>query len=123
MRIAIIHANDGTDTRISKTARSLAGMGHDVHFIGWDPRPEVAKQLALGGCVPHVMTYPTQFGRVTLKGQARYAWHILRTLARLRPRVVCTVNEDCALMLLPFRGLLYRYLVCDIFDALADRLD
>src|SRR5262249_55467060 len=52
-----------------------------------------------------------------------YAWHILRTLARLRPRVVCTVNEDCALMLLPFRGLLYRYLVCDIFDALADRLD
>ena len=121
MRVAIIHANDGSDVRIGKTCRSLSRMGFDVHFIGWDRRPEADKVIDLGGATLHVMRRETRFGRSSVGGQVRFFRHIARTLSALRPRVVCCVNEDLALMVLPLRGLFYDRLVCDVFDALADR--
>ena len=121
MRIAVIHGNDGSDVRVGKTCRSLSGMGHDVHFIGWDRRPDAAKEIDLGPAAAHVMTFATPNGRLTTGGQWRFWRHVAGRLWGLRPDVVCCVNEDCALLVLPFRGLLYRRLVCDVFDALADR--
>ena len=121
MRIAIIHGNDGSDVRIGKTCRSLSSMGFDVHFIGWDRRPGQPKAIDLGRAAHDVMTHPTPLGRATIAGQLRFARHVARALRRLRPDVACCVNEDCALMVLPLRGLFYRRLVCDVFDALADR--
>jgi len=47
MRIALIHGNDGSDVRVGKTCRSLARLGFDTHFIGWDRRPEADKEIDL----------------------------------------------------------------------------
>jgi len=121
MRIAVIHGNDGSDVRIGKVCRSLSSMGFDVHFIGWDSRPEVGKSIDLGAAASHVMVKATPHGRFTVGGKLRFALHIKETLARLRPDVACCVNEDNALLALPFRGIFYRRLVCDVFDALVDR--
>jgi len=121
MRIALIHGNDGSDVRVGKTCRSLSSMGHDVHFIGWDRRPELPKPLDLGAAKPHVMSCATRHGRFTVRGQWRFWRHIVWTLRAIGPETVCCVNEDCALLVLPFRGVLYRRLVCDVFDSLADR--
>jgi hypothetical protein len=59
MRIALIHGNDGSDVRVGKTCRSLARLGFDVHFIGWDRRPG-AKKIDLGGATAHVTRHATR---------------------------------------------------------------
>lgn len=119
--LAIIHANDGSDVRIGKTCRSLSGMGYRVHFIGWDRREGGRRDIELGGASAHVMRRPTPHGRFTAAGQLAFYRHVVATLWRLRPRVVCCVNEDACLGLLPWRGVLFDHLVCDIFDGLVDR--
>lgn len=121
MRIAIVHGNDGSDVRIGKMCRSLSRIGHDVHFVGWDRRPGTTKEVDLGGATPHVMCAGTRYGRASKRGTARFFLHIVRTLTQLRPDVVQCVNEDNGFMVLPLRGVLYDKLVCDVFDALADR--
>ena len=120
-RIAIVHGNDGSDVRIGKVCRSLSAMGFDTHFIGWDTRPEAEKDIDLGAATPHIMVRATPYGRTTVVTRLQFGWHTVRMLARLRPDVACCVNEDNAFLVLPFRGVLYRYLVCDVFDALVDR--
>ncbi len=121
MRIAYIHGNDGTDVRVGKTCRSLARLGFDTHFIGWDRRPEAPKTIDLGSAQAHVVSRTTVLGHGTLGAHANFIAHAVRTLARLRPDVVCAVNEELACAVLPFRGLFYRRLVCDIFDSLSAR--
>jgi glycosyltransferase involved in cell wall biosynthesis len=121
MKIALVHANDGTDVRVGKVCRSLRRMGFDVCFIGWDRRPGSLKATDLGGAAVHLLSLATSHGRVTASGQARFIGHIIRTLFRIRPDVVCAVNEELAFALIPFKGLLFKRLVCDIFDALGPR--
>ncbi len=121
MRIAIVHGNDGSDVRIGKMCRSLSRMGHDVHFIGWDRRPDTEKEVDLGRATPHILVRKTRFGRASVAGQFHFFLHIARTLAKLRPQTVQCVNEDFGLLVLPFRGLFYQRLVCDVFDSLVDR--
>ncbi len=121
MRIAVVHGNDGSDVRIGKMCRSLSKMGHDVHFIGWDRRPDTEKEIDLGRATPHIIVRKTRLGRASLTGQFHFFLHIARVLAKLRPQTVQCVNEDFALLVLPFRGLFYQRLVCDVFDSLVDR--
>ena len=45
----------------------------------------------------------------------------LGTLRRVRPDVVCAVNEELAFLLLPFKGVLFRRLVCELYDPLDAR--
>jgi hypothetical protein len=121
LRVAIIHCNDGSDVRIGKICRSLSRTGYDTHFIGWDRWPRARKKIDLGGAERHVMVWETSHGKGTLAGQFAFFAHSVRTLRRLKPDVVSCVNEDCAFMLVPFRGVMFRHLVCDVFDALVDR--
>lgn len=121
MKIAIIHANDGSDVRVGKTCRSLCALGHDVHFLGWDRRPEAVKQVNLGAARRHVLVHRTPYGKATLTGNLTFVAWCAKHLSALRPAAVCAVNEDTALFVLPFKGTLYRHLVCDVFDALEDR--
>lgn len=121
MRIALIHGNDGSDVRVGKTCRSLARLGFDVHFIGWDRRPGTPKTMDLGGAATQIMVRDTSHGRGSAAGHAVFLAHVVRSLYRLRPDVVCAVNEELASAVLPFRGWLYQRLVCDIFDSLSAR--
>lgn len=120
-RIALIHGNDGTDVRVGKICRSLSKMGADMHFVGWDRRPAQEKVFDLGATETYIMEAPTHYGRSTLSGNVKFFFHILASLRRLRPNTVWCVNEDHALLVLPYRGLYYRRMVCDVFDALYDR--
>ena len=96
-------------------------MGHDVHFIGWDRRPDEPKVVDLGATTVHNLVKAGHVGRIALLGRLRFAWHIWNTVAKLRPDIVWAVNEDNAFSLLPLKGLFYRGLVCDVYDALVDR--
>jgi len=120
-RIAIIHGNDGTDVRIGKVCRSLSRMGYDAHFIGWDRRPKERKNPDLGLTQTHILSLQTQFGRATVLTTLRFWLHVCVHLARLRPEIVCCVNEEHAFLVLPLRRIFFRHLVCDVFDALVDR--
>ena len=122
MRIALIHSNDGSDVRVGKTCRSLARLGFDMHFIGWDRRPEAPKSVDLGATLAHITARDTRHGRGTLGGQMKFVRHVLRSLRELRPEVVCAVNEEIAFTILPFKGWFYRRLVCDIYDSLQARV-
>jgi glycosyltransferase involved in cell wall biosynthesis len=120
-RIVVIHGNDGTDVRVGKVCRSLCKLGFDVHFIGWDRRPHIAKTVDLGATKTHIMQNPTKHGRASILGTVSFARHIATSLRKLRPLTACCVNEDNAFLALPLRGVYFRYLVCDVFDALWDR--
>jgi glycosyltransferase involved in cell wall biosynthesis len=122
MRIALIHGNDGSDVRAGKTCRSLARLDHEVHFIGWDRRPGSRKELDLGPTTMHLMHRATPHGRGTIRGQLAFIAHVARNLRRIRPDVVCAVNEELAFSVLPFKGLLYDRLVCDVYDSLGPRV-
>ena len=122
MRVAFVHSNDGTDVRVSKVCRSLSSFGYDVHFIGWDRRPQLSKVLQLGNTRSHLLIRPTRFGKMDYLGEFQFAAHIAKSIARIRPNIVCAVNEDTALLCLPFKRIFFRYLFCDIFDGLSDRL-
>ena len=117
----VLHANDGSDVRIGKVCRSLSAMGFDVHFIGWDRRPDVDKTVELGSAHSHIFTRATALGRFRLVPGLRWFAFVWVCLVRLRPWTVCAVNEEHALVVLPLKRLVYRHLVCDIFDSLADR--
>ncbi len=121
MKIAVVFGTSGVDVRTAKTCRSLARMGHEVHFVGWNRRPEVDLQPELGQAQSHVLSYGTSRGRSTTWGQARFSWHVTRTLRRLRPDAVCAVNEDNVLRVLPAKGYHFRHLVCDLYDSHQDR--
>ena len=120
-RIAIICPNDGSDVRVGKVCRSLSGLGFEVHLIGWDRRPNEPKTVDLGTSIAHILPIMTSNGRLALLPLIRYYWFILLLLLRLRPQTVCCVDEEYALLALPFSRLLFRYLVCDIYDSLSDR--
>ncbi len=119
--VALIHANDGSDVRIGKFCRTLCELGYDCHFIGWDRRPNETKPRALGDTACHVMSLQTRHGRGTLWGLFRFYLFAIYWLFRVRPLTVSAVNEDLAFAFVPFRRLLFRRLVCDVFDSLKDR--
>lgn len=121
MRIALVHGNDGSDVRVGKTCRSLARLGFDTHFVGWDRRPGAEKEIDLDGASAHVMVYATPHGRGNLAGQARFLRHVISTLGKLRPQVVCAVNEELACAVLPLKGIYFDRLICDVYDSLGAR--
>jgi len=121
VRIGLVHANDGSDIRVGKVCRSFTRMGFQVDFIGWDRRPEERKSIDLGDAGQHILTFATAYGKSTVRGQASFLWHILSTLAAVRPDIVYAVNEENALLALAGKKLLYRKLICDVFDSLVDR--
>lgn len=121
MKVAVVAATDGTDVRISKICRSLQRLGCGVHLIGWDRRPQLAKTLQLGATELHILNRKTRNGRWSLGGYLAFIRHLLGCLRRVKPDVAWAVNEDNGVVICLARGILYRYLVCDVFDALLDR--
>ena len=121
-KITLIHGNDGSDVRIGKMCRSLSRLGYDVSFIGWDRRPDTTERsIDLGSANTKIMRLATKHGRATILGQIKFTSFAIKTLIRQKPNVLCAVNEDLALMFLPFKRILFSKLVCDIFDPFDDR--
>lgn len=121
MKIAIVFGNDGSDVRLLKTCRSLRLLGHQVHLIGWNRRPDLNAATPPDGVIPHVIDYRVPTRRSTFLGQWAFTKHALSTLSRLRPETVIAVNEDNAIRVLPLYGSAYKHLVCDIYDSHIDR--
>lgn len=121
LRIAVVHGNDGSDVRVGKLCRSFAKMGFDVHFIGWDRRPDEDKKIDLSTATRHIIRLQTAHGKSSAFGHLRFAKHVLSVLFRMRPQVVYAVNEENTFFALLGKRLLYRGLICDVFDSLVDR--
>ena len=51
MRVLYLSRNDGTDMRVSKMCNSLARLGHEVYFVGWDRTPNASKKVLLDDSV------------------------------------------------------------------------
>ncbi|MDA8964584.1 hypothetical protein N9H09_00215 [bacterium] len=121
-KITIIHGNDGSDVRVGKMCRSLSRLGFDVCFIGWDRRPNLReKSIDLGGADFRLFKHETRNGRCSLLGQIKFTYFAIRELRKQKAYTLCVVNEDLALMFLPFRRMLFSKIVCDIFDPFNDR--
>ncbi len=120
--MALVHANDGTDVRIGKTCRSLSRLGFETYFVGWNRRPVGDHEVNLGTTQVRILAKQTPHGRWSAAGQAAFLRHIVAVLRKVRPDVVCAVNEELAFLLLPFKGVFYDRLVCEIYDALDARL-
>ena len=116
-----MHRNNGSDPRLMKISASLVRAGHYVGFIGWD--------VGFGQSLPCMLCAHESY---VLKRRASRSWsgvlhlapflrHVYSVLAKFRPDAVHCVNEEMALLVLPWRRVLFRWLVCDLFDSMKDR--
>ena len=120
-KIAIILANDGSDVRIGKVCRSLCRLNKEIHFIGWDREPDKQTPTNLGATVSHLLKYSTKSRKLTILGRIRYIIFTIKILKSIKPNIIIAVNEDTAFQLLLVKRVLYRYIICDIFDPLPAR--
>jgi len=120
MKIAILLGTDGTDVRSAKICRSLARLGHEVHFVGWDRR-DSRKEFELDRVRFHLMEHKVPLGKSTLWAQLKFTLFSLQQLRAIRPEVVYAVNEDNVLRALLFYKLYYKHILCDFYDSHADR--
>jgi len=121
MKIAIVYGNDGTDVRVAKTCSTLVKQGHEVHFIGWDRRPDVQKDSTLPDVTKHVIPHLVPALKGTLSGQLAFTRHAVATLWKLKPDVVHAVNEDNIVRIGWMKPLCFRRIVCDVFDSHLDK--
>jgi glycosyltransferase involved in cell wall biosynthesis len=118
--VVVIHQQDGTDVRVGKVCRTLAGQ-HRVTYLGWNrDLVETAADLGTSGRVLFVRR--GQYGAGTVWVRFAFMWWLVRQLWRLRPDTVVVVNEELALPLVLLRPLLGYRLLIDIHDPLADRV-
>lgn len=121
MKIAVVYGNDGSDVRIAKTCATLVKLGHDVHFVGWNRRPDVNKSTDLPGTTRHVVDHAVPNLGSTWSGQLAFTRHAIKTLRQLRPDAVHAVNEDNILRIGWLKGWAFQKLTCDVFDSHIDR--
>ena len=89
MKIAILLGTDGADVRSAKICRSLAKLGHEVHFIGWDRRGERA-EFELDQVSFHLLDHTVPLGKSTLWAQVKFTRFSLQQLRAIRPD--CTLR-------------------------------
>lgn len=118
MKILYLTRDDGTDVRGVKICNSLARAGHEVVFVGWDRTPGKKKDLNFAREVRlRILARQGAFGKNSLQGWGDYGRHVLGCLYEEKPDAVQAVNEEKAALVLPFKGLLYRRLVVDVYDS------
>lgn len=123
MRIAVVYGNEGADVRVAKTCGTLVKAGHEVHFIGWNRRPDVPldESSLLPGVTRHIVEHAVPQRSSTPSGQWAFTRHAIRTLRQLRPDVVHAINEDNVVRIGWLKGWAFRQLICDVFDSHLDK--
>ena len=122
MKILYISRNDGTDGRIAKTCNSLHRMGHQVTFVGWNRTPGENRGILLDpGIDTRIYACESAFGRLSPKGWLPFYKHVVASLWNVRPQVVHCSNEWPAIMVGPYKHLLFNHLVVDVFDSIIAR--
>src|ERR1051326_7553753 len=109
MKILYLARDEGTEIRGVKTCNSLVKLGHQVVFVGWDRIPGKKKDLTfLPEVKVRVLVREGVFAKNSFEGWGAYYRHIIRSLYEERPDAVHAVNEDKTVLVLPFKGILYR---------------
>lgn len=121
MLIAIVISTDSADVRLRKTCRSLVALGHRVHVIGWNRRPDLRMSDDIDGVYMHILSHRVKRRSWTISGQACFTRHVLKHLAVIKPHTVVAVNEDNIFRVLPLYGVSFKRLVCDLYDSHRDR--
>lgn len=123
-KVLYVTRNDGTDTRMSKECNSLSARGYSVTFLGWDRSPHGQKSNPIPDIEKCILTYASGFRSANLLLSVwRYYFFLIRAVIRIKPDIVHVVNEDLAVMLIPFKPFLRFRMVCDIYDSFKLRYD
>jgi glycosyltransferase involved in cell wall biosynthesis len=119
MKVLYLSKNNGTDQRVTKMCNSLAALGHEVVFVGWDRDPATEKTLHLAPSVKRcIYTRASTSDGDSPSGWAWYAPFVLKALREERPDVVQAINEDLSCLVAPFKGTFFRSLIIDIYDSI-----
>jgi glycosyltransferase involved in cell wall biosynthesis len=97
---------------------SLVRLGHKVINVGWDRTPDKSKDLQfLKEVKLRLLLRAGVIGENSLQGWGEYCGHVLRCLYEEKPDAVQAVDEEKAVLVLPFKRILYRRLVVDVYDS------
>ena len=122
MKILMLHLGGDDNPRACKITQSLRSAGNEVVFVGWDRNPLRAKREVVPATKILLLKDETLGSKPGLRSLFTFYAFVLRILRQERPDVVHCVNEETAALVLPFKRILFRWLVLDIFDGLADRV-
>jgi len=118
MKIIYLTRDDGTQNRGVKICNSLVKLGYQVVYVGWDRTPEKKKDLELDPQVRlRILLRAGVFAKNSLAGWGDYYRHVLRCLYEEKPDAVHAVNEEKAVLVLPFKRILFRRLIMDVHDS------
>lgn len=122
MRVAYIRRAHPAYPRSTKECNALVRAGHRVTFVGWDFKPEEKRQHEMDPEVGvALLRVGSEYGRFEIVKWVRWYAHILKTLGFRRYDVVHCVDEYPTVMVLPFKRLLFRRIVMDVFDSIIKR--
>ena len=122
MKILMLHFGGDDNPRACKITQSLRSAGNEVIFVGWDRDLLRDKRQVVPATKILLLKNETLGTAPGLRSLFAFYVFILRILRQESPDVVHCVNEEMAALILPFKRILFRGLVLDIFDGLADRV-
>lgn len=122
MKIAYVLRAHPSNPRCTKECNALARAGHAVTFIGWDVDPNKPRRHELDPSIKvSLLAASTEYGRYEITKWVKWYAHIIKSIGFRRHDVVHCVDEYPAVMLLPFKHLLYAHMVMDVYDSIVKR--
>jgi glycosyltransferase involved in cell wall biosynthesis len=123
MKILMLHFGEDDNPRACKIVHSLESAGHEVVFVGWERDRARAKRQVVPATRVLLLSDGQLNGRPGARAVFSFYRFMLIALWRERPDVVHCINEEMAALVIPLKRLLFRHMVLDVFDVLADRVE
>ena len=99
----------------------MSSDGHEVIFVGWERDPNRERRGSISTNKSYLYKGKWKDSRSSVRELIKYYYYLLCIIKENKPDVLHCVNEEVAILMLPFKYILYKKLVLDIYDGLSDR--
>ncbi len=123
MKIIVIHSGSDDNPRACKIVKSLSLIDNDILFVGWDRGDTRNKREIVPATTIKMFSKKVAENKKNIFAYLSYFLFVYKIFKEYNPDVVHCINEEMAAIVLPLKGIKFRFLVTDIFDTLTERVE
>lgn len=115
----------GENPHISRIIASMKGRVGRIVEINWDgsgSKKNCTEEICDVMVTSYTMFFKSQSGIRAILHFWRFYLYMLRVIWRVRPSVLYGINEDCLVLMAPFKRLLFKKMVIDVRDGMCERI-